>query len=96
MPDVPVDLAPVVDLGGWVGVLALLALTLARGWLLPGRQVDRLLAVKDDVIADKQQQINDWREAYRAEATRGDVLAEGQQTVITMLQQLSPTVGGER
>lgn len=97
MPDVPADLAPLVDLGGWAGLLALLVVTLARGWLVPGRQVDRLLAVKDQVIQDKQAQIVDWREAYRAEATRGDVLAEGQQTVISMLQQLSPpTVGGER
>lgn len=96
MPDVPAELVPVLDLGAPLAVAGVVVLAIVRGWLVPGRQVDRLLTVKDQVIQDKQQQITDWREAYKAEATRGDVLADGQQTVITMLRQLAPTVSGDR
>lgn len=96
MPGVPADLAPVLDLGAPLAVLGAVVLAIVRGWLVPGRQVDRLLVVKDQVIADKEAQVTDWREAYRAEAARGDVLAEGQRTVMAMLRQLSPTVSGDR
>jgi hypothetical protein len=78
------DLA-LVDIGGWIAVVGLVVVSLVRGWLVPGRQVDNLLAIKDQLIADKAAQVTDWREAYRAESKRGDVLAEGQRTVIEML-----------
>lgn len=95
MPDLPVDPSALADFGTTLAVLGAVVLAVVRGWLVPGRQVDRLLAVKDQVIADKSEQVTDWRQAYRAEATRGDVLAAGQQQVISMLRQLSAT-GGER
>lgn len=99
MPTPDVDaLQPLVDWGGWLGFIAVVVLAMIRGWLLPGRQVDRLIAVYDKIIGDKDQQIADWRETARTEAARGDLLAKNQETTIALLRQLVPahTVGGER
>jgi hypothetical protein len=55
--------------GPWaaaVAVVSLVLMSLIRGWLIPGRTVER------EQTALKQRG-DDWRDAYRAEVARGEV-----------------------
>lgn len=99
MPDMTAEtLQPLVDIGGWVGFVVLVVLAMMRGWLVPGRQVDRLVAAYDRLIADKDQQIGRLWEITRTEAARGDLLALNQEKTMSLLRGMaaSPAAGGER
>lgn len=90
------------DLWGWLatagGVIGTVVLAMVRGWLVPGRQVDRLVAVYREVIVDKDRQIADWKETARTEAQRGDLLAAGQDKILASQEALLKSLasGGER
>lgn len=65
MPELPLLLAG----GPWaaaVSVISLVLLSLIRGWLVPGRTVER-------EQASLKQRGDDWRDAYLAEVSRGEV-----------------------
>lgn len=47
------------------GLVLLGVLMIMLGWLRPKRAVDEIRADRDARLADKDQQIIDWREAYR-------------------------------
>lgn len=61
---------PLVQAGGpWaaaVSVISLVLLSLLRGWLVPGRTVEREQAAL-------KARGDDWRDAYHAEVARGEV-----------------------
>lgn len=63
-------LIPVLTAGGpWafgVTVVSLVLTSLLRGWLVPGRTVER-------EQSHLQRSATDWREAYMAEVARGEV-----------------------
>lgn len=81
MPEV-LAVSELVGAAGWVGAFALMFVALARGWLWTGGQVQT-------VVADKNQQITDWRQAYVTERARADVLAANQERAIVMLERLA-------
>lgn len=65
MPDLPLILSG----GPWaaaVSVISLVLLSLIRGWLVPGKTVEREQAAL-------KQRGDDWRDAYLAEVARGEV-----------------------
>jgi hypothetical protein len=47
--------------GGIAGILTFLILAFARGWLLTAGQLQLLLSIKDQQIADKDSQVVMWR-----------------------------------
>lgn len=65
MPELPLILAG----GPWAAVVAVVSLvvvSLVRGWLIPGRTVER-------EQEQMKQRGDDWRDAYLAEVARGEV-----------------------
>lgn len=65
MPELPLILSG----GPWaaaVSVISLVLLSLIRGWLIPGRTVEREQAALN-------RRGDDWRDAYQAEVARGEV-----------------------
>jgi len=65
MPELPLIAAG----GPWaaaVSVISLVLLSLLRGWLVPGRTVEREQAAL-------KQRGDDWRDAYLAEVARGEI-----------------------
>lgn len=65
MPELPLLLTG----GPWaaaVSVISLVLLSLLRGWLVPGRTVEREQAAL-------KARGDDWRDAYLAEVARGEV-----------------------
>ena len=77
------------------GLLGLVIFLIVRGQLVPRSQVDAIVAGKDQQIADKNEEITTWREAYakseEVRATVADVLREtvaGQKTVLDFIQSL--------
>lgn len=63
-------LIPVLTAGGpWAfaaTVISIVVTSLVRGWLVPGKTVER-------EQAQLQQAVKDWREAYLNEVARGEV-----------------------
>lgn len=78
-----------IDAGGLVVMVSIVGLFVMRGWLVPGSTVDRWIDTYDRIIADKNEQIKNLWETNRLESQRGDVLAEGQRQMLTMLQNLT-------
>lgn len=81
-PDELPVIGPYIGLGGWLAVLALVAVSWARGWLYSSTQVEKITAVYERLLQDKDKQIADWREAYLNSDARGDILAEGQRVLV--------------
>lgn len=82
MPDVPLLLSG----GPWaaaVSVISLVLLSLLRGWLVPGRTVER-----------EQEQLrqrgDDWRDAYRAEVVRGEVRDAQMNEILQFVRRSGP------
>lgn len=91
MPDL--GLNPYVNLGGWLFVVALVVVSMVRGWLYSASQVEKITRGYDDrikelvtvyerLLVDKDAQISNWKEAYNNSDTRGDVLADNQRSLV--------------
>lgn len=82
-------LVPVLAAGGpWAFAFTLVStivMALIRGWLVPGRTVER-------EQAHLQQAAKDWREAYMAEVARGEV-RDTQMNEILQFVRRQPTPG---
>lgn len=91
----PTDLGlnPYVNLGGWLFVVLLVVVSMVRGWLYSSNQIKKLtdgyesrikelIRVYELLLADKDTQISNWREAYNNSDARGDVLAENQRSLV--------------
>lgn len=83
MPELPLILAG----GPWAAVVAVVSLvvvSLVRGWLIPGRTVER-----------EQEQLkqrgDDWRDAYHAEVARGEVRDAQMNEVLQFVRRNYPT-----
>ncbi len=72
---------------GVVTLVVIFGFAIARGWLVVGgthqREIDaknlefeRMVTLKDGTIERLKGEKDDWRDAYRAADSRGDVLAE--------------------
>ena len=73
---------PLLDIGGWITVVGLIVVAMARGWLVPASQQDKMIAAYDKLIADKDRQIDMWRKAAELSDRRGDLLAENQRELL--------------
>lgn len=80
-------MSPLILAGGpWaaaVSVISLVLLSLIRGWLVPGRTVEReqaQLVTRGD----------DWRDAYRAEVARAEVRDAQMQEILTFIRRSYP------
>lgn len=82
LTDLAITPGLLVSATGWLVVVIAVVTAMIRGWLIPGSQVDRLTAAYDRTIADKDQQIRDWREAARISDARGDLLARSQERMV--------------
>ena len=59
------------DVGPTVGTLIVIGLSLWRGWVIPGRTVDRLIEAREQVVAVQRERADEWRataEMLRARA----------------------------
>jgi len=94
--------------GDWAALLWPLPLLMFGFWLMftgrlvSGRQVDRMMAIKDDLIAAERAEKMSWRQAHSiSEETRGKALEQVQTQTITselavrLLASL-PTSGAEK
>lgn len=71
-----------VSAGGWLLVIVAVITAMLRGWLVPGTQVDRLVRAYEATIADRDQQIRDWRDAARLSEQRADLSAKNQERLL--------------
>lgn len=80
-------MSPLILAGGpWaaaVSVISLVLLSLIRGWLVPGRTVEREQA---QLVARG----DDWRDAYRAEVARAEVRDAQMQEILTFIRRSYP------
>ncbi len=81
MDELPI-IGPYINIGGWLAVVALVAVSWARGWLYSSTQIEKIISVYERLLQDKDKQIADWREAYQNSDARGDILAEGQKLLV--------------
>lgn len=96
-------LAVMKEFGLPVALMLGLITALARDWLVPRGQVERLLAVKDEMIKLEQRRGDEWRAMGEAEreARRisdeqvGDLL-EVVEVHTTILRAIQDTVAGKR
>jgi hypothetical protein len=82
MPEIPLIVAG----GPWAAVVAVVTLvvvSLVRGWLVPGRTVER-------EQAHLVQRGDDWRDAYRAEVSRAEVRDAQMQEILTFIRRSYP------
>jgi len=84
----PGNLSPYLGLGGWLTVIVLVIISMFRGWLIAGsihkQIVNQLIKAYESQLADKSNQIENWREAYRASDARGDLQAENQRELLEL------------
>lgn len=71
----PGDLSPYLGLGGWLSVIVLVIISMFRGWLIPGPIHKQIISSYDKQLADKDKQIDIWKDAFKASDTRGDLQA---------------------
>jgi hypothetical protein len=57
---------------GAVGILAIAVLGILRGWLVPGRSLDRLLDVHKERLAQEKERGDEWKAAALAATARAD------------------------
>lgn len=81
MPDL-LSPSTLVSAGGWLLVVVSVITAMLRGWIVPGSQVDRLVAAYQTQIADRDQQIRDWRDAARLSEQRADLSARNQEKLL--------------
>lgn len=81
-------MSPLILSGGpWaaaVSVVSLVLLSLIRGWLVPGRTVEREQAAL-------KQRGDDWRDAYQAEVARGEVRDAQMAEILQFVRRNYPT-----
>lgn len=73
--------------GPWaavVSVISLVVVSLVRGWLVPGRTVEREQAAL-------KQRGDDWRDAYLAEVARGEVRDAQMAEILQFVRRSYPT-----
>lgn len=73
--------------GPWaaaVAVVSLVVVSLVRGWLVPGRTVEREQAAL-------KQRGDDWRDAYHAEVARGEVRDAQMAEILAFVRRSYPT-----
>lgn len=71
-------LGPFANLGGWLIVVLMVVLSMIRGWLISASQIEKLIAIYELLLKDKDNQIENWRQAFHNSDARGDILAENQ------------------
>lgn len=86
MPDPLLGLGPYVNLGGWLVVVALVVVSMVRGWLISGTQVQRMIDVYERLLTDKDRQISNWMQAYQNSDSRGDILAKNQESLLRSIE----------
>ncbi len=76
-----------------IGAGALVVLTvlaIMRGWLVPGRQVDRLMKIHEDRLAEEKARGDEWRSAAAVASARNDELTRQ----VAQLQEVGRTTLG--
>lgn len=76
------ELDQIVGATGWLTVIVIAILSMMRGWLVPLTIVNKLEAYYKSVIADKDEQISQWRNAYYNSDRRADQFLATQQTIL--------------
>jgi hypothetical protein len=71
------------DYGPTVGLVLMLGLMMARGWLVPGRTVDRLVEAERRVTAAERARADEWRGAHDALKVRAEVAEQTAGTLLT-------------
>lgn len=85
MDELPV-IGPYVNLGGWIAVMALVAVSWARGWLYSSTQVEKIIAVYERLLQDKDKQIKDWKEAYTNSSETVKIQADGTKILVDSIK----------
>ncbi len=85
MDEVPI-IGPYINLGGWIAVMALVAVSWARGWLYSSTQVEKITSVYERLLQDKDKQIKDWKEAYDNSAETVKIQADGQRILVDSIK----------
>lgn len=73
LDQLPAGLLPNLGAGS---LLALFVLAVLRGWLVPRKSVDQMLAVKEERIVQAEKRGDEWKAAYEAATARADQLAD--------------------
>lgn len=81
MNDLPV-IGPYIDIGGWIAVIALVLVSMIRGWLVASSQIQKIIDAYERIIAQQEREINNWKVAFNNSDARGDILAENQRVLL--------------
>lgn len=81
MDGLPV-ISPYINLTGWLAVIVLVIISMVRGWLIAGSQVQRLIDAYKTIIEDKNKQITNLENAVQRQDARGDILAQNQRDLL--------------
>jgi hypothetical protein len=57
---------------GAVGILAIAVLGVLRGWLVPGKSLDKLLTLHAERLAQEKERGDEWKEVARLATQRAD------------------------
>ena len=82
MGELPI-IGPYVNVAGWLAIIVLIIISWIKGWLWPSNQVDVVIKYYEKVLDDKDKQIVTWQTAYNNADARADILANGQDKLLT-------------
>jgi len=82
--------------GPAAGLGLLIVIMVARGWLVPGSTVDRLVQSQRDLQETHKQRADEWRDAARTTQAQLDELIEQGKTTIAVLESLQSAAGRVR